>query len=181
MSDIDDKRDFIPSAMFHDFQKVTGKVLKDFLKPMQVKFKKLHPDAVTPTRATSGSAGWDLTALGFAYIDEEGEEFETYTGIAKYRTGIAVEIPPGYVGLVFPRSSLFKTGMDLTNCVGVIDSDYRGELAFIFRVIDIGKKYDIGNRIGQLVIIPCPAVELVEVEELSQTERGSGGFGSTGK
>ena len=148
---------------------------------LPVKFKKLHPDAKAPVRATDGSAGWDLTALGFAYIDEEGEEFETYTGIVKYLTGIAVEIPPGYVGLIFPRSSCFKTGMDLTNCVGVIDSDYRGEIAFVFRVIDIGKKYDIGDRIGQLVIIPCPVVELVEVDELSQTERGSGGFGGTGR
>ena len=148
---------------------------------LPIKFKKLHPDAKAPARATDWSAIWDLTALGFAYIDEEGEEFETYPGIAKYRTGIAVEIPPGYVGLVFPRSSLFKTGMDLTNCVGVIDSDYRGEIAFVFRVVDIGKKYDIGYRIGQLVIIPCPAVEMVEVDELSQTERGQGGFGSTGR
>ena len=161
--------------------KATAELKEAFFNKLPVKFKKLHPDAKAPVRATDGSAGWDLTALGFAYIDEEGEEFETYTGIAKYRTGIAVEIPPGYVGLVFPRSSLFKTGMDLTNCVGVIDSDYRGEIAFVFRVIDIGDKYKNGDRIGQLVIVPCPAVELVELEELSETERGTGGFGSTGR
>lgn len=148
---------------------------------LPVKFKKLHPYAVIPARATDGSAGWDLTAHKLINIDSVGEEFENYTGMIKFKTGIAVEIPPGYVGLVFPRSSLFKTGMDLTNCVGVIDSDYRVEIAFVFRVVDIGKKYDIGDRIGQLVIIPCPAVEMVEVDELSQTERGQGGFGSTGK
>ena len=139
---------------------------------MQIKFKKHCQKAVAPKQGTPGSAGFDLTAT---YIRKDcGEEF-----LYRYFTGISVEIPLGYVGLIFPRSSVYKTGMLLTNSVGVIDSDYRGEIQAVFA----GRKpaYNVGDRICQLVIVPIPQVEYIEVSELSDTERGSGGYGSTGK
>ena len=142
---------------------------------MQVKVKKLHPTAVTPEYATDGAAAFDLTA-----INKESNCFENIT---TYGTGLAFEIPKGYVGLLFPRSSVHKTCLTLANCVGVIDSDYRGEVMAKFRIDDCsdGQPYDIGDRVIQMIIMPAPQVELIEVEELSATERGNGGFGSTGK
>lgn len=139
---------------------------------MKIKIKKLHPDAVVPAYAKAGDAGLDLTAVSFDYED----------GILVYRTGVAVEIPKGHVGLLFARSSIFKTDLMLTNHVGVIDSGYRGEIMFKFR--DLGnrvKRYLVGERIGQLMVLPYPAIEFEEVENLSETERGTGGYGSTGK
>lgn len=139
---------------------------------MKIKFKKLVQKAVMPKQGTPGSAGFDLTATDIR--KDCGEDF-----LYRYFTGISVEIPPGYAGLIFPRSSVYKTGMLLTNCVGVIDSDYRGEIQAVFA----GEKpaYKVGDRICQLVIVPIPQVEYAEVTELSSTERGTGGYGSTGK
>jgi dUTP pyrophosphatase len=102
-----------------------------------------------------------------------------------YGTGISMEIPKGYVGLVFPRSSIRKYDLSLTNCVGVIDSGYRGEIQATFKKTNWLKgneseKYQIGDRIVQIMIIPYPQVSFIEVEELSSSERGTGGFGSTG-
>ena len=140
---------------------------------MQIRFKKLHPNAATPKRATDGSAGFDLTAVTCKYGDG-GKVF--------YDTGIAVEIPAGYVGLVFQRSSVYKTGLSLCNAVGVIDCDFRGSISMIFNVGYSGSSpYHVGDRIGQIVFVPIPAVELVEADELSETARGAGGYGSTGK
>ena len=140
---------------------------------MQIRFKKLHQAAVIPKRATDGAAGFDLTAVTCKY-GENGKVF--------YDTGIAVEIPAGYTGLVFQRSSVYKTGLSLCNAVGVIDADYRGSIAFVFRIGYGGcSPYKVGDRIGQIVFVPIPDVELVESDELSETERGAGGYGSTGK
>jgi dUTP pyrophosphatase len=140
---------------------------------MKVKFKKLHEDAKAPYQGTIGSAGFDLTAVSMEELDN---------GYLRYGTGLAVEIPAGHVGLVFPRSSIFKTGMTLTNCVGVIDSDYRGEITAVFTVgDDIETEYKIGDRICQLIIMPYPQIEYIEASELSDTARGTGGYGSTGK
>jgi dUTP pyrophosphatase len=100
-----------------------------------------------------------------------------------YGTGLALEIPEGYVGLIFPRSSISKTSLSLANCVGVIDSGYRGEILLKFRT-DANNKtghYTIGDRIGQLLIIPYPQIEFEEVLELSDTIRSGGGFGSSGQ
>lgn len=139
---------------------------------LKIKFKKLNKNAVTPKQGTSGAAGFDLTAVWL-------EATET---TLKYDTGIAVEIPPGYVGLVFPRSSVCKTGLSLANSVGVIDQDFRGSISFVFyKPSGCIVPYFPGERIGQLVIVPIPAVEFVEADELSETERGAGGYGSTGK
>lgn len=146
---------------------------------LEVKVKKLHPDAVVPKYAKPGDAGLDLTTINGddLKVSAAGQFFT-------YRTGLAVEIPEGYVGLIFPRSSISKTCLSLTNAVGVIDSGYRGEIIFKFRTESRapGKHvYKKGDRVGQLVIMPYPKVEFVEVEELSETDRGEGGFGSTGK
>ncbi len=139
-----------------------------------IRFKKLHPDAKAPYQATPGSAGWDLTATSV-------EPIKGNWWLNKYGTGLAVEIPKGYVGLVFPRSSVYKTLTGLTNCVGVIDSDYRGEISAVFTSGAKCNDYKVGDRIAQLVIMPIPAVKFVEAEELTETQRGAGGYGSTGK
>lgn len=138
---------------------------------MKVRIKKLHPDAVIPKYAKSGDAGLDLTATD-VFADET-----TMT----YKTGLAVEIPRWHVGLLFPRSSVYKTGQSLTNCVGVIDSGYRGEIMMKFTLSPYAKEYEIGDRIGQLIIIPYPKVVFEEADELTLTSRGTSGYGSTGR
>jgi len=137
---------------------------------MKVKIKKLNADAVIPRYAKMGDAGMDLTAV---WMNQQME-------IITYGTGLAVEIPEGHVGLLFPRSSIYKTGMSLTNAVGVIDSGYRGEVMMKFEMTDSRKMYQVGDRIGQLLIMPYPLVEFEEVSELSSSDRGTGGYGSTG-
>jgi dUTP pyrophosphatase len=141
---------------------------------MQVKFKKLRQDAVIPRYAKPGDAGLDLTAT---------HQISNTTFQATYGTGLALEIPDGYVGLIFPRSSVRNTELTLSNSVGVIDSGYRGEIQFTFNKLNglDSIKYKAGDRIGQLVILPYPAIEPVEADELSTTERGEGAFGSSGK
>ena len=135
---------------------------------MKVKIKKTREKAVIPKYAKPGDAGIDLTA-----VDRKVEgNWNTYY------TGLAMEIPEGYVGLLFPRSSVYKTEQRLANSVGVIDSGYRGEIMMKFN--RSMKEYKIGDRIGQIIILPYPQIEFEEVEELSETNRGSGGFGSTG-
>mgnify|MGYP003673450191 FL=1 len=138
---------------------------------MRIKIKKLHADAIIPKYAKDGDAGLDLTA-----IDVSADE-----GTITYKTGLAIEIPRWYVGLLFPRSSVYKTGQSLTNCVGVIDSGYRGEIMLKFTLSPYQREYQIGDRIGQLIIIPYPMIEFEEVEELAKTSRGKGGYGSTGR
>lgn len=140
---------------------------------MQVKFKKLAENAVIPTYAKDGDAGLDLTAT--RVISDTKYQIE-------YGTDIAVEIPSGYVGLIFPRSSIRRFNLTLSNCVGVIDSGYRGEIKFVYNKIKPKDEfYTVGDRIGQLVILPFLRADVTEVNELTQSERGENGFGSTGK
>lgn len=139
---------------------------------MQVNVKKLHPNAVIGSYAKPGDAGIDLTATSKSY--------DQYKNVV-YGTGLAFEIPEGYVGLVFPRSSICKQDLILSNCVGVIDSGYRGEVMLKFKPTEnFARLYEVGDRIGQIIIMPYPQITLNEVEELSETERGNGGYGSTG-
>ena len=98
-----------------------------------------------------------------------------------YLTGIALEIPSGYVGLLFPRSSVSRTCLSLANSVGVVDSGYRGEIMLKFGCSSTLSCYKVGDRIGQLIIMPYPQVQFEQVEELSDSDRGEGGFGSTGE
>jgi dUTP pyrophosphatase len=141
---------------------------------LKINVKKLVPEAVIPSYAKPGDAGMDLVATSVG-IDEYNNTV--------YGTGIAIEIPEGYVGLIFPRSSNAKTDLYLTNHVGVIDSGYRGEIMFKFRATrtTFPKEYKVGDRVGQIIILPYPQVAFIETDELSSTERGEGGFGSTGK
>ena len=178
---------------------------------MKINFVKTHPDAVIPTRGSAGAAGFDLTAVSLRRAAD----------LYIYDIGIAMEIPAGYFAAIFPRSSIFFTGLELTNCVGVIDSDFRAPISAIFREVpgDQGARrralhplfpgkthmmcpYKPGDRIAQLIIQSCVVptqkvrqdmeiayrlpmqleqVEFVEVPELSQTERGAKGYGSTGR
>lgn len=175
---------------------------------MQVKIKRLSEKAVIPTYGKPGDAGQDLVCIS-RHFDSDGN--------AVYGTGLAFEIPEGYVGLLFPRSSNAKKDLALSNSVGVIDSGYRGEVSFKFKPAaffagndyldekndsEISETFDytllpkgfnqdqresfktnfyeVGDRVGQIIIMPYPQVTFEEVQELSSTERGEGGFGSTG-
>lgn len=136
---------------------------------LKIKIKKLDSRAVLPKYAKPGDAGMDIVAIDKTV----GEMY------VEYKTGLALEIPEGYVCLIFPRSSISKKDLILCNSVGVLDSGYRGEL--IFRFQNLGDEhYEVGDRIGQIMILPFPNIEVEEVEELSETERGENGLGSTG-
>ena len=141
---------------------------------MQVKIKKLNPNAIIPSYSKPGDAGMDLTAISKEIVDK-GEY-----GYISYDFGLSLEIPEGYVGLIFPRSSCSNTGAILSNSVGVIDSSYRGSISARFKQIPNTKQYEIGDRVAQLIIIPYPQIEFEEVNELSDTVRSTGGYGSTG-
>ena len=138
-----------------------------------VKVKKIVSEAVIPSYSKPGDAGMDLTIT---------KEIENTSFSVSYGFGIAMEIPKGYVGLVFPRSSVRNQDLILSNCVGVIDSGYRGELQATFKKTNglDSIKYKVGDRGAQIIILPYPTIYMTEVPELSNTERGSGGFGSTG-
>ena len=136
---------------------------------LELKVKKLSPHAIVPRRATDGSAGYDL----YAPLD-----MVKFRGIGIVNTGIAIEIPDGYVGLVLPRSRISKAGVHTHT--GVIDSDYRGSIGVRF-TDSCEYTFDPGDRIAQLLVVPCMMVPVVEVDELSETARGTGGFGSTGR
>lgn len=141
---------------------------------LEVKIRKLKPNAVIPSYSKDGDAGMDLVAT---------EIISETTDQITYGTGISMEIPKGYVGLVFPRSSIRKYELELTNSVGVIDSGYRGEIQATFKKTNglDSLKYNVGERGAQIIILPYPQVFMTEVPELSDSERGEGGFGSTGK
>lgn len=140
-----------------------------------MKFKKLTTTAITPTRGSPNSAGLDLYADADVLVSSGAS--------VMLGTGIAIEIPMNHVGLVAIRSSVGKAGVALANSVGVIDSDYRGEikLCLTYTAGSGGHYIRRGQAIAQIVIMPVLPVELVEVDALSTTDRGAGGFGSTGK
>lgn len=144
---------------------------------MKVSIKKLSPEAVLPTRGSLQAAGYDLYANNDAVI-----EVAPHTTV-KVGTGVAMAIPDGYFGGIFARSGLAtKRGLRPANCVGVVDSDYRGEIIVaVHNDTDEVQTIDIKERIGQIVVLPYLSVEFDEVEELDETERGEGGFGSTGR
>lgn len=166
---------------------------------MEIKIKRVRESAQLPTKAHTTDAGFDLYA-DTKHFDEHGNTV--------YGTGVAMEIPEGYVGLIFPRSSNASKDLLLSNAVGVIDSGYRGEIMAKFKPTvnllnplrfwwdcfvrrkdkislkryDIhGQEYNVGDRIAQIIIMPYPDVQFVEVDELSDSDRGIGGYGSSGK
>lgn len=141
----------------------------------ELRFKRVSPDASLPQRANEGDAGLDLCAAEEAHIGP-GERW-------KVGTGLAVEIPEGHAGLVLPRSGLAaRHGISLVNAPGLIDSGYRGEVAVLLLNNDPAEIFRVapGDRIAQLVIVPIATPDPIEVDELSETERGAGGFGSSG-
>ena len=137
---------------------------------MRVKLKKLNPKAVVPKYAKFGDAAVDLVAI---------HKWEDEKGNLCYGTGLAMEIPLDHAAFIFPRSSISKMDVRLSNCVGIIDSGYRGEI-----IVKFDKKgnnhYHIGDRVAQLMILRVPDIWFVEVDDLQDSQRGSGGFGSSG-
>lgn len=141
---------------------------------MKIKIKKLDPKAVIPTRGSDAAAGVDLHAPKALVIHPNSN------GVVS--TGLAVEIPDGYFGAIFARSGMAtRKGLRPANCVGVIDSDYRGEIKVVLHNdSDIIRPVQEGDRVAQLVILPYEPIEFDEVDKLNDTDRGIGGFGSTG-
>lgn len=155
---------------------------------LTVKIKKLSDDAVVPSYAHDSDAGLDLTATSKSY-DDYGNVF--------YGTGLAFSIPKGFVGYLFPRSSISKKELSLANSVGVIDSGYRGEVIFKFKgsvsiyetdlnddghfpcIVKSVNTYEVGDKIGQIIIMPIPKITLELVDDLGTSDRGTGAFGST--
>lgn len=148
-----------------------------------LKIRKVHPAAVVPRYAKPGDAGMDLTAVSAEFVEPRK---------IKVDFGIQMEIPEGHVGLIFPRSSVQKTFCRLSNSVGVIDSGYRGNVMAVFDVLDVcpegetdalvaaEKLYAPGMRCAQIIVMPYPHVNVEVAETLSETERGAGGYGSSG-
>lgn len=141
---------------------------------MKINIKKLEPEAIIPTKGSDAAAGVDLHAPKALVIHPNSN------GVVS--TGLAVEIPDGYFGAIFARSGMAtRKGLRPANCVGVIDSDYRGEIKVVLHNdSDIIRPVQEGDRVAQLVILPYEPIEFDEVDELNDTDRGIGGFGSTG-
>lgn len=141
---------------------------------MLIKFKKLDEKAVIPSYQREGDAGLDLVATSFQYEDNGT--------MVSYGVGLAVEIPEGFLGYVMPRSSICNYDLILSNSMGLIDSNYRGEIKAKFKCLtDNFRFYKIGDRICQLVIMPYPKITPIEALELSETNRNEAGFGSSGR
>lgn len=141
---------------------------------MNLKVKvKLSEGAVMPFYSKEGDNGLDLTAISKETVNEKDH------GYIEYETGVAISVPEGYVGLVYPRSSISKTGMILANNVAVIDNNYTGTIKLRFKWIPDTKMYEPGDKIGQLIFTTCPKIEFEQVDELFETVRGEQAFGSS--
>lgn len=149
----------------------------ELIDKMKVRIKKLNEKAVIPTKAHATDAGFDL------YCTSREVNWEKRQLVC--RTGLAFEIPEGYVGLLFPRSSVSNKPLMMANSVGVVDSCYRGEVTAKFNITDTRQSafshYQEGDRIAQMIIIPYPEIEFEEADSLSESDRGTGGYGSTGR
>lgn len=149
----------------------------ELIDKMKVRIKKLNDNAVLPTKAHATDAGFDLYCTS--------TEVNWGTRKLTCHTGLAFEIPDGYVGLIFPRSSVSNKPLMMANSVGVIDSGYRGEVTAKFNITGMNEiyanNYQVGDKIAQMIIIPYPEIEFEEVESLSDSDRGTGGYGSTGR
>ena len=150
---------------------------QEWRKKMKIRVKKLDEHAILPTRGSVDAAGYDL------YVKTTEDTVIPPHETVMIGTGLAMEIPQGYFGAIFARSGLAcKSGLRPANCVGVVDSDYRGE--FIIAVhndTDTERVVAGGERVAQMVVMPYLSVEFDEVDELDETERGESGFGSTGR
>lgn len=155
-----------------DYLKLEGKFING-LQQINVPFMKLNEKAVIPSYATFGDAGLDLTATSMQWND--------IMQCWIYGIGLACAIPYGYVGLLFPRSSVRKYGLIMANSIGVIDAGYRGEISATFKELGNNNTYKIGDKVAQLIIMPFPSIAPIEVDSLPESERGTNGHGSTGK
>lgn len=171
MAKIDNTKEPIKEFKAMNPQDVERERLWNCLGIKSLKIKRLHPDAVIPSFSKEGDAGLDLTCVN-AYIKD---------GLWCCEIGLAFEIPKGYFGAIYPRSSISKTDLRLCNSVGVIDSGYRGPVFVFFDITADERLYQKGDRCCQMIIQKYEQVFPIEVSELSQTERGHGGFGHTGK
>lgn len=169
MSFLDDLNHIL-GRLSNEYKEIEFSSTSDLL----VRVKRLHPDAIIPSYSKEGDAGMDLTVTSI---------ISNTTSQVSYGFGIAMEIPKGYVGLIFPRSSVRNYELILSNCVGVIDSGYRGEIQATFNKSNglDSFKYKVGDRGAQIIILPFPKVRMIESEDLTNTERNTGGFGHTGK
>lgn len=149
----------------------------ELIDKMKVRIKKLNDNAVMPTKAHATDAGFDLYCTS--------KEIDWTKRQIVCHTGLAFEIPEGYVGLIFPRSSVSNKPLMMANSVGVVDSCYRGEVTAKFNITDTRQSafahYQEGDRIAQMIIIPYPEIEFEEADSLSDSDRGTGGYGSTGR
>lgn len=149
----------------------------ELIDKMKVRIKKLNEKAVIPTKAHATDAGFDL------YCTSKEVNWEKRQLVC--HTGLAFEIPEGYVGLLFPRSSVSNKPLMMANSVGVVDSCYRGEVTAKFNITDTRQSafshYQEGDRIAQMIIIPYPEIEFEEADSFSESDRGTGGYGSTGR
>lgn len=168
--------DDLGETIFELLESLNPKTNQSKYNHLDVNIKLSHPNAVLPTYAKDGDAGMDMVVTEILW--------ETNTQIA-YGTGVHLEIPPHHFGFILPRSSIKDYDLTLSNSVGFIDPQYRGEIKAVFNkknTMDSGDKfYKVGERCCQLVILPYPTVNLVLQDELNETERGVGGFGHTGK
>lgn len=159
--------------------KAFSEVLKflELIDKMKVRIKKLNDNAVMPSKAHAADAGFDLYCTS--------KEIDWTKRQIVCHTGLAFEIPEGYVGLIFPRSSVSNKPLMMANSVGVVDSCYRGEVTTKFNITDTRQSafahYQEGDRIAQMIIIPYPEIEFEETDSLSDSDRGTGGYGSTGR
>lgn len=143
---------------------------------MNINLKLLHENAVIPQYSRNGDCGLDLTAVSLKVTKTEGYEY------LEYDIGIAIEVPEGYVGLIFPRSSISETALVLANAVGVIEPNYRGSLKCRFKHIDGETIYEVGDRVAQILFVPILMnINFNPVDNLTETNRGELGFGSSGK
>lgn len=145
---------------------------------MEIKIKRLKENAILPSRGSAAAAGYDLCAC----LDADSVDIAPHTTV-KIGTGLSIAVPDGYFGAIFARSGLAtKENLRPANCVGVADSDYRGEyIVALHNDGEVTRTVKNGDRIAQLVVMPYLSVEFSEVDELDETQRGAGGFGSTGK
>ena len=157
------------------FSEVLG--FLELIDKMKVRIKKLNDNAVMPTKAHATDAGFDLYCTS--------TEVNWGTRKLTCHTGLAFEIPDGYVGIIFPRSSVSNKPLMMANSVGVIDSGYRGEVTAKFNITGMNEiyanNYQVGDKIAQMIIIPYPEIEFEETDSLSESDRGTGGYGTTGR
>ena len=157
------------------FSEVLG--FLELIDKMKVRIKKLNDNAVMPTKAHATDAGFDLYCTS--------TEVNWGTRKLTCHTGLAFEIPDGYVGIIFPRSSVSNKPLMMAYSVGVIDSGYRGEVTAKFNITGMNEiyanNYQVGDKIAQMIIIPYPEIEFEETDSLSESDRGTGGYGTTGR